>query len=218
MPGHSLESEDHPLHATNPESPPAQQHRNSNFAEEGLPQADEENSPPCVPFIVNNTMLGWKLTTRGRKNKLEKALETTHYSNHHPIPIYGFRFSDDEPERKAGTAARREDQHRLHMRAMAAERAVLERRTQATKVKGAAFARDMASRAHARAVWIRKMGDVPDTRQQALRQQSSPEQLRAYHCLLRTRLKGEQRQRRAMRGLPAQRQRSVKAVTTRADL
>lgn len=102
------------------------------------------------------TSARWKLSTRGRKKSLEDALKTSDYSDHHLIPVYGFRCTDD----CGGTdiEQRRLELHRLEARALAAERTALERRARAEGgAGGAAFARAMSRRALARAEWIQKV-------------------------------------------------------------
>lgn len=112
----------------------------------------------------------WKLSTRERKKSLVDSLKHSDYSEHHLIPVYGFRPSNSEAiEREpgrgeesggggvAGTEERRMDLRRLEARALAAERASLERRARAEGgAGGAAFARAMCRRATARAQWIQK--------------------------------------------------------------
>lgn len=58
-PGEQPYGETHPLSPTSMGSPP-RRHRNSNWGEEGVPQAEEEvkNSRQTVPFVVSGTMLG----------------------------------------------------------------------------------------------------------------------------------------------------------------
>lgn len=100
----------------------------------------------------------WKLSTRGRKKSLEQSLWASDYSDHHLIPIYGFRFTNGPGASDRGMEERRREQRRLEARALAAERAALERRARAEGgAGGAAFARAMSRRALARAELIQKV-------------------------------------------------------------
>lgn len=108
-----------------------------------------------VPSHVPSSCFRWKISTRGRKNSLEAALQSADYSQHHPVPVYGFRYADDWGH---GTKEHRQEQRRLEARALAAERAALERRSRAEGgAEGAAFARAMSRRALARADRIQKV-------------------------------------------------------------
>ncbi len=116
--------------------------------------------------------ISWKLSTRERKKSLEDSLKNSEYSEHHLIPVYGFRPNNgDATEREVGRGEgtgcggvvgaedRRMELRRLEARALAAERASLERRARAEGgAGGAAFARAMCRRATARAEWIQKVG------------------------------------------------------------
>ncbi|CAB1107847.1 unnamed protein product [Ectocarpus sp. CCAP 1310/34] len=152
---------------------PPRRHRNSNWGEEGARLAAEEaeNARQTIPFVVSGTLLGWKLSTRERKKSLEDSLKASDYSEHHLIPVYGFRSSDDKEkeddpggteeggcrDRTMGVEERRVELRRVEARALAAERASMERRSRAEGgAGGAAFARAMSRRALARAEWIQK--------------------------------------------------------------
>lgn len=86
---------------------------------------------------------------------VEEALRLSNYSNHHPIPIYGFRLANTS--REHDSEDRQRVRRRVEMRALVAERAVLERRAQAGGGHGAAFARAISRRATARAKWVQKV-------------------------------------------------------------
>ncbi|CAM9224439.1 unnamed protein product [Laminaria digitata] len=228
-PGEQPYGASHPLSPTSMGSPP-RRHRNSNWGEEGtrLALEEEENSRRTAPFIVSGTMLGWKLSTRGRKKSLEDSLKASDYSDHHLIPIYGFRCNnnDDDYNYGGGTTGttiadeeRRVELRRLEARALAAERTALERRSKAEGgAGGAAFARAMSRRALARAELVQKMGDVFDVRKDNVCRGSSPEVIRKYRKHVRDRLHVERVRRRTVRGLPARRPTRITAVTSRADL
>lgn len=136
--------------------------------------------PPCFvsrrPTSTTTTTatIRWKLSTRERKKSLEDSLKTSDYSEHHLIPVYGFRRYDNTGEREIegggwegsggglggtmGAEERQTELRRLEARALVAERASLERRTRAEGgAEGAAFARAMCRRATARAEWIQKV-------------------------------------------------------------
>lgn len=84
------------------------------------------------------------------------ALRSSDYSDHHLIPVYGFRY-ENEPS-GGDTGERRLEQRRIEARELAAESVALERRARAEGgAKDAAFARAMSRRALARAQWIRKV-------------------------------------------------------------
>ncbi|CAM9126713.1 unnamed protein product, partial [Hapterophycus canaliculatus] len=219
----------HPLSPTSIGSPP-RRHCNSNWGEEGVRLAEEEviNSRRTVPFIVSGTMLGWKLSTRERKKSLEDSLKASDYSDHHLIPVYGFRRNGNENERDAGGRGRhggliggeerRMELRRVEARALAAERTSMERRARAEGgADGAAFARAMSRRALAKAEWIQKMGDVLDVRKEKVCRGSSPEIITAYRKRVRDRLNGERLRQRSARGLPLRRPPCISAVTSRAD-
>ncbi|CAM9575653.1 unnamed protein product [Ectocarpus fasciculatus] len=233
-PGEQPYGDAHPLSPTSMGSPP-RRHRNSNWGEEGARLAVEEaeNARQTVPFVVSGTLLGWKLSTRERKKSLEDSLKASDYSEHHLIPVYGFRCNDDDegheddpggPEeggrrvRTMGVEERRIELRRVEARALAAERASMERRSRAEGgAGGAAFARAMSRRALARAEWIQKVGDVHDVRKENVCRGSSPEILCAYRKRVRTRLNGERLRQRTARGLPSRKPPRISAVTSRAD-
>lgn len=116
----------------------------------------------------------WKLSTRERKKSLEDSLKNSDYSEHHLIPVYGFRRGNEDAVESegdggegsngggggaSGAEERRMELRRLEGRALAAERMSLERRSRAEGGPGgAAFARAMCRRATARAEWIQKVG------------------------------------------------------------
>lgn len=118
----------------------------------------------------------WKLSTRERKKSLEDSLKTSDYSEHHLIPVYGFRRNDNNEDesdvvgrgRYGGTTGgeeRRMELRRLEARALAAERTSMERRARAEGgAGGAAFARAMSRRALAKAEWIQKVGSIAPKR------------------------------------------------------
>lgn len=115
----------------------------------------------------------WKLSTRERKQSLEDSLKNSDYSEHHLIPVYGFRRGNEDTNESqfsrgegsnaggrstSGAEERRMELRRLEARALAAERMSLERRSRAEGgAGGAAFARAMCRRATARAEWIQKV-------------------------------------------------------------
>ncbi|CAM9334082.1 unnamed protein product [Ectocarpus sp. 13 AM-2016] len=232
-PGEQPYGDAHPLSPTSMGSPP-RRHRNSNWGEEGARLAAEEaeNARQTIPFVVSGTLLGWKLSTRERKKSLEDSLKASDYSEHHLIPVYGFRSNgdkktDDDPggteeggrhDQTMSVEERRIELRRVEARALAAERASMERRSRAEGgAGGAAFARAMSRRALARAEWIQKMGDVLDVRKQNVCRGSSPEILCAYRKRVRNRLNGERLRRRKTRGLPSGKPPRISAVTSRAD-
>lgn len=125
-----------------------------------------------VRSIFSRHPFRWKLSTRERKKSLEDSLKASDYSEHHLIPVYGFRSNDgkkneDDPggteeggrrDRTMGVEERRTELRRVEARALAAERASMERRSRAEGgAGGAAFARAMSRRALARAEWIQKV-------------------------------------------------------------
>ncbi|CAN0229206.1 unnamed protein product, partial [Ectocarpus sp. 6 AP-2014] len=232
-PGEQPYGDAHPLSPTSMGSPP-RRHRNSNWGEEGARLAAEEaeNARQTIPFVVSGTLLGWKLSTRERKKSLEDSLKASDYSEHHLIPVYGFRSNDDREQeddpggteegdrrdRTMGVEERRKELRRVEARALAAERASMERRSRAEGgAGGAAFARAMSRRALARAEWIQKMGDVLDVRKENVCRGSSPEVLCAYRKRVRNRLNGERLRQRTARGLPSRKPPRISAVTSRAD-
>lgn len=87
---------------------------------------------------------------------MEESLKTSGYSEHHLIPVYGFRCTDDLEAAESND--RRVELRRVEARALLAERAALERRARAEGgTGGAAFARAMSRRALAKADWIQKV-------------------------------------------------------------
>lgn len=121
-----------------------------------------------------HTHTRWKLSTRARKKSLEDSLKHSDYSEHHLIPVYGFRRDNEDAGESAdgggqintgdgggarGAEERRMELRRLEARALAAERVCLERRARAEGgAGGAAFARAMCRRATERAELIQKVG------------------------------------------------------------
>lgn len=116
------------------------------------------STPPISSHahILEHQRHRWKLSTRDRKKSLEDSLEAADYSEHHLIPVYGFRSAHDVDG--AGVEERRVGLRRLEERALVAERAALERQARAEGgVGGAAFARAMSRRALAKSARIQKV-------------------------------------------------------------
>lgn len=89
---------------------------------------------------------------------MEAAFQSSEYSDHRLIPVYGFRYERENNGGGSVSEEKRAEQRRLEARALAAESVAVERRVRAEDVaQGAAFARAMSRRALARADWIRKV-------------------------------------------------------------
>ncbi|CAM9208225.1 unnamed protein product [Chrysoparadoxa australica] len=133
---------------------------------------------PTVTYMVNNSLMGWKITTRGRKRAMESAFSDLRFEDHKPIPVYGLCY-DDELSYQQQLATREVEKHnRLRLEKRANRASALALKRLAGHKGGADFAKTMLDNAIQKSRTIQMVGQSHKTAanpKAPRRQNSSPE-------------------------------------------